>query len=520
MLALVAHEHGRGGTDDHIVVRRRREGRLERQVEVAQQDGPDGGDLQVAEAAAGAHVRAATEGEVEPLNRAVADRVRVESVALLAVDAEARGAEGRRVVPVARVGVGGGGAQANDIALGDSVRAHLEAVLHHLAHQEDEWRVEAERLGDAVAHGVHLEKSTVRERRLVGHLGLLLCTHLREDLRVREEQRAEPRRSDRRGVLPCEKQHDEPPSHLRVGELPSGERLARAAVHLPFVSEVNDLLQEVILYRARAACGNDWREKCDHLQPRGVALAVLRGGRVRPQRGERRESAIERVVDPRDLRGELLAYLAPHKASRRRHDDQFGEDLPQLDCSLLSPSAEVVLRLANHLGHHRLEGLGVHRVDEELHLLQPLVERRVVHNAFAEHRHGEAIHRRLVEQLVLLLDESELRLRANHESDALRADADGEERAVAAAQLVDHPHGTADEGEQVAEEGKAAGDEGRRDWGERGKGRTGRCRRNEIVRRPRMEAAATHARTGVCAVCCWPMQRPCVDATPTFAEDA
>ena len=51
----------------------------------------------------------------------------------------------------------------------------------------------------------------------------------------------------------------------------------------------------------------------------------------------------------------------------------------------------------------------------------------------------------------------------HHEGDALRADHDGEHRAVARAERVDHADGALDEVEKVAEAGHAAGDEGRRE---------------------------------------------------------
>ena len=69
--------------------------------------------------------------------------------------------------------------------------------------------------------------------------------------------------------------------------------------------------------------------------------------------------------------------------------------LPDLHLALVTPRAKVLLGLVNHLGHHRLQALGVHRVHEQLHLLLPLLKRRVVHDALAEDRYGEAVHRRL-----------------------------------------------------------------------------------------------------------------------------
>eukprot|EP00966_Prymnesium_polylepis_P325323 7381300-Prymnesium_polylepis.1 len=82
------------------------------------------------------------------------------------------------------------------------------------------------------------------------------------------------------------------------------------------------------------------------------------------------------------------------------------------------------------------------------HLLLPLVERRVVDDALAKDGDREAVDRRLIENLVLGLDKLELRPRADHEGDALRAHADREHRAVARAQRVDHADGPLDKVEQ------------------------------------------------------------------------
>ena len=148
--------------------------------------------------------------------------------------------------------------------------------------------------------------------------------------------------------------------------------------------------------------------------------------------------------------GEALADLAPHQARRGRHDDQLREDLSQLDGPLVAPRLEVALRLVDHLGHHVLERLGVHRVDEQLDLLKALVEGRVVDDALAEDGDRESIHGRLVEHLVLLFDEGALGVVPNHHRDALRPDADGKDGAVALAQPVEHRDGATHKGEQVA----------------------------------------------------------------------
>ena len=44
--------------------------------------------------------------------------------------------------------------------------------------------------------------------------------------------------------------------------------------------------------------------------------------------------------------------------------------------ALVAPRAEVVLRLVDHLGHHRLEALGVHGVHEQLDLVRVRVRVR------------------------------------------------------------------------------------------------------------------------------------------------
>ena len=162
-------------------------------------------------------------------------------------------------------------------------------------------------------------------------------------------------------------------------------------------------------------------------------------------------------------------------------------DLADLDLALVAPLAKVLLGLVDHLGHHRLEALRVHRVHEQLHLLLALLERRVVHDALPEDGDGEAVHGRLVEHLVLRLDELQLRAGADHEGDALRAHLDREHRAVARAVRVDHADGALDEVEQVAEQRHAARDERRRQRRLRRQRR--RRRQQRVQRRERRDAA-------------------------------
>ena len=116
---------------------------------------------------------------------------------------------------------------------------------------------------------------------------------------------------------------------------------------------------------------------------------------------------------------------------------------------------------------------------EQLDLLLPLVERRVVHDALAEDGDGELVHGRLVKDLILGLDELQLRPGADHKGDALRPDADGEHGAVAHAQPVDHAHRPFDEVEQVAQQRHASAHHRWRD---------GRLRRQRMRRPPQRVA--------------------------------
>ena len=109
----------------------------------------------------------------------------------------------------------------------------------HLAHEQDQWRVESKCFGDCPAHRVHLEQVRIVERRRIRHEPLLLgthlwgrgrrgeqharsrtsrssfVTHLRHSFRIREQQRAEPRARDGAGVLAREKEHDQLAGHLK-----------------------------------------------------------------------------------------------------------------------------------------------------------------------------------------------------------------------------------------------------------------------------------------------------------------
>mmetsp|Transcript_57311 Transcript_57311/g.78134 ORF Transcript_57311/g.78134 Transcript_57311/m.78134 type:complete len:348 (+) Transcript_57311:1967-3010(+) len=345
----------------------------------------------------------------------MAHRPGVEHVTRLAFGEVPIRVELGRIVPVPGIQVRGGGAEANDVSLRDGVLAHFEALVHDLAHEKDERWVQTERLGDGPAHAIHLEEVFVVERGFIGHQALLLLLDLLHGLRVIKQHRPQPRRCDGRGVLPGEEEDDQKPRHFRVripaalfGDLP-GQR-----VFLVFVPELYDPLQEVVVllpafvFLVRPPFRDDLRKDAHHFLPRRVSLPVFLGRGGGPERGQRGQPPVKGVVDPRDLRRQVLPNFRAHEAGRGGHDDELREDLAELHGPLVAPGEEVVLGLLDHLGHHRLQALRVHRVDKHLHLLLPFDERRVVHNALPKYGDSELVHGRLIENLVFRFDELKL----------------------------------------------------------------------------------------------------------------
>ena len=111
---------------------------------------------------------------------------------------------------------------------------------------------------------------------------------------------------------------------------------------ITYINTINDILEKVAgADRTRAPVGDDLGKDVHHLLARLVALLVLLRGRARPQGRERGETAVERMVDARNLGREILADLGAHETRRGGHDDELREDLPDLDFALVAPLAEV-----------------------------------------------------------------------------------------------------------------------------------------------------------------------------------
>eukprot|EP00966_Prymnesium_polylepis_P330909 7386503-Prymnesium_polylepis.2 len=104
-----------------------------------------GGGTGVAKPVAGGHVRTAAKREHHALHEVVAHRARVKGVLLVATATEACRLEHGRVMPVAWVHVGCGRTDADHVALGDAEGAD-GCGLRHLAHEQDERRVQTQHL--------------------------------------------------------------------------------------------------------------------------------------------------------------------------------------------------------------------------------------------------------------------------------------------------------------------------------------------------------------------------------------
>ena len=383
-------------------------------------------------------------------------------------------------------------------------RRHREAVVlevvDDLAHQDDQRRVQSQRLLDA---GLELRDLA---QRLVAHLAPVgvervdLPAHPLHRARVAQQLDQRPGRRARRGVVAREHHRDEHPGDLV-------DRVARRAVG---VADPEQHVEELALdVRALRAAFEHLGEQRDEPRACPVALAEHRQRQVRVHVRDRVGALLELVEDAVVLRGELLAELTPDQARARGVERELGEEVEQIDLAALADAVHHAARLRRD----RLRVRAHHLVAQRLvaHRLAALLGRAVEHHAAAEDRRHERIGCGLVVLLLLGAEERLLRGLAREQHDARAGPVHLADLAALVAHAPEQLDRAAAQVEQMAEQRQSAGEPRRRPGAARARGRDvtvdqrrglihglrsppGRCAKLAVMVRPSRAARQIRAR--------------------------
>ena len=431
----VAHPAGLADGDHHlrevVLVALVRLGELE--VVAAEHDRED--RLQLHHREGGAHAAVASGAEGDP----------AEALAVLLASGEvALGQVALRVGEVLGHAVRHRRRRRHQVTRGHGIALVVE-VAHHLAHQDDERRVEAQRLLQRALEQRDLAQRLVADVAPVGEQLVELGGHLAVPLRVLEQVDHRPGGRHRRGVVPGEHHRDEHAGDLVVAE-----------AALPFlVAEAVEHLEEVgALGAAAFAFGEDALDAGDQRAPGAVARAQGRDRQVGVHVGEGVGAALQVHEERSDVGAQLFAELGADQARGARVERQLGEEIEQVDLAALPPAGGHAL----HLGGDLLRVASHEAVAQRLvaHGLLALLRAGVEHDALAEDGLHEGVGGGLVELLVGRAEEGLLGFLTGQQRDAMTDEPELADLSALATQPGHQGERVAPELEQVAEEGPAS----------------------------------------------------------------
>mmetsp|Transcript_17716 Transcript_17716/g.30676 ORF Transcript_17716/g.30676 Transcript_17716/m.30676 type:complete len:263 (-) Transcript_17716:518-1306(-) len=193
--------------------------------------------------------------------------------------------------------------------------------LLDMAHEQDQWRIHAQRLLHAVVQLFHRHQSI----EIQFSIGAVLLTRrlllfnqlLQKSVLLVVDQKRSPCGRNGGRVLPSKQQRDQHPRDLFVGQ-------ARAVLVLRGHQRVDEVVRHLFSGRhALPTCVQHATEQFDHGQTRPVAPAVRLDGQVREEDADGLHALIQIVVQPRDFGVELLSDLFTHQTAAGGEDDEF-----------------------------------------------------------------------------------------------------------------------------------------------------------------------------------------------------
>mmetsp|Transcript_115812 Transcript_115812/g.327611 ORF Transcript_115812/g.327611 Transcript_115812/m.327611 type:complete len:411 (+) Transcript_115812:193-1425(+) len=285
-------------------------------------------------------------------------------------------------------------------------------ILFHSPHQQKQWRMHSQRLGDNGSQFLHALVPIVSELRFyAAQSRVLLLEQIFNDVWPGEDLQGRPRCRDRAVVHTAEESGDQKTDNLLVSDRSPGR-----------VTGVQDGLHEVTLLFVclSAPLRQDGRDHLVDESARLVAFAVPGDRSVRPEHRHRQHALLEDVEQLYDtfLLRFFLCHLDPelmtHQATYARSSQQFLHRLPDVHLARVTRPA-----LLEELGDLFLERARVRSktlirkaFTDEAKLARTRTVVHVVQHLRAENRHSELVHLGLV-QVPVVVEKDFMGLGAN-----------------------------------------------------------------------------------------------------------